>query len=202
MDGNRTGGGKERSYKRVPSFAGGDHRSDWGGTAFLLSPIYVAALEGAIEGVENLGTSIGEALEGEELEAVELVFGADPAAADVLTALESLLTTGDVLATLILGAFILGWGPLVGILVSVPAIRSGRGDGRVRELLDRGYSTRDVVHRDDDRVRHDEARGGVGCQHRRAARLLAPDGRHSDALLVRIRHRRRDGWPPDYRTWK
>lgn len=113
--------------------------------AVLFSTVYTEILEGAISTVENTDASLEEVAQEDELEALELVFGPDPTREDILTVLESIQGSGDVLGVVVLSGVILSLGPLIGLLVTVPSIVRRRRDGSYERLLEAGFRPRDVV---------------------------------------------------------
>ncbi|WP_049922840.1 ABC transporter permease subunit [Halopiger djelfimassiliensis] len=113
--------------------------------AFFISTLYTRVLEGALGTVRESDANVEQVANAEEFEALELVLGADPTRYDVQTMLESLLGSGDLLGVVVLSTLILTLGPVLGLVVTVPAIIKRRRDGYYSELLDAGYGPRDVV---------------------------------------------------------
>ncbi|WP_049926423.1 ABC transporter permease [Halopiger goleimassiliensis] len=115
-------------------------------TRFVV-PFYESLLGDGIDAAREIQgqASLQEVAEVDELEALELVFGVDPSWGDVIGALEALQSSGDVFGVGLLSALVLSLGPMLGLLVTVPAILRGRRNGSYERLVEAGYSAREVV---------------------------------------------------------
>ena len=113
--------------------------------AFMIGPVYVHGIQTAQSLAADVEAPLEEVLEPEHLEPLELVLGPEPSVEEVTAVLETLSATGDLYGTVILSAYVFGFGPILGLLVTVPAIVRRRRSDRFTTLRAAGHGPGGIV---------------------------------------------------------